>query len=188
MNPILKNFPDAFESERLLIRAPRPGDGTELRAAVAESLNELKPWMPWAQAELSGEEAEENVRKAWVDFLARKDLRLHLYLKGTGTLVGCSGLHRIDWGVPKFEIGYWARTPYARRGYIREAVAAITRFAFDQLGARRVEIRCDPLNARSRRVPEALGYALEATLRCDGVSPHDGSARDTLVFAKTRGD
>ncbi len=185
MHPILKDFPDAFESERLLIRAPRPGDGVELRAAIAESLNELKPWMPWAQSEQSAEEAEENVRQAWVDFLARKDLRLHLYLKGTETLVGCSGLHRIDWNVPKFEIGYWVRTPYARRGYIREAVEAITRFAFQALGARRVEIRCDPRNARSRRVPEALQYELEATLRCDDVSSR-GEVRDTLIFAKTR--
>ena len=32
------------------------------------------------------------------------------------------GLHRIDWAVPKFEIGYWARTSHAGRGYITEDV------------------------------------------------------------------
>jgi hypothetical protein len=42
-----------------------------------------------------------------VRFLERTELRMHFYLKGIETLVGSSGLHRIDWGVPKFEIGYW---------------------------------------------------------------------------------
>ncbi len=39
--PILQEFPDRFESERLLIRAPQPGDGAEVHAAISESLDEL---------------------------------------------------------------------------------------------------------------------------------------------------
>lgn len=34
MKPILRDFPDAFESERLLIRSPRPGDGLALNEAT----------------------------------------------------------------------------------------------------------------------------------------------------------
>jgi hypothetical protein len=32
--PILMDFPESFETERLLIRSPLPGDGPELHAAV----------------------------------------------------------------------------------------------------------------------------------------------------------
>ena len=105
-SPILRDFPDAFETERLRIRSPLPGDGAEVYAAVAESLEELKPWMPWAHRELTVEVEEEIMRRARAAFLERSDLMLLLFLKGTGTLVGGSGLHRIDWEVPKFEIGY----------------------------------------------------------------------------------
>ena len=44
--PILRDFPEAFETGRLLIRSPMPGDGPELHAAVRESMDELLPWMP----------------------------------------------------------------------------------------------------------------------------------------------
>ena len=43
--PILMDFPESFETERLLIRSPLPGDGRELYAAVRESIEELTPWM-----------------------------------------------------------------------------------------------------------------------------------------------
>ena len=107
---------------------------------------------------------------------------MHLYLKGTETLVGSSGLHRIDWDVPKFEIGYWCRTRFAGQGYTTEAVRGITAFALDALGAKRVEIRCDPLNRPSARVAERAGFRLEGELRNDDVGA-DGTPRNTLVFS-----
>jgi RimJ/RimL family protein N-acetyltransferase len=180
--PILRDFPDAFETERLLIRSPFPGDGAEVYAAVAESLEELKPWLPWARRELTVEVEEENMRRARAAFLERSDLMLLLFLKGTSTLVGGSGLHRIDWGVPRFEIGYWLRTRFAGQGYMTEAVCGITAFAFDALGARRVEIRCDSRNRRSARVAQRVGFRLEGELRNAEVGP-GGDPRHTLVFS-----
>ena len=185
MKPILLDFPDSFDTERLTIRAPRIGDGAELNAAVAESAVELKPWMPWADPVSTVEDTEANIRNAIAKWIERKDLRLNLYLKGTQTFVGGSGLHRIDWDVPRFEIGYWCRTRFVGQGYITEAVNAITAFAFDVLGARRVEIRCDSLNTRSRAVAERAGFPLEATLHNYSTSV-TGEVRDELVFAKIR--
>lgn len=179
------NIPEEFESERLLIRAPRPGDGAELRAAIIDSLDELRSWMPWADHVPDPAETEANVCSAHENYRTGTDLRLHLFLKGTGTIVGASGLHRIDWRVPKFEIGYWVRTPYAGRGYITEAVNAITNFAFEQLGAKRVSICMNPLNVRSRMVAERAGFEFEGRLRNDSRET-DGSLRDTLVYSKIR--
>ena len=180
--PITRDFPDAFETERLLIRSPMPGDGPELYAAVGESMEELLPWMPWPAEHGTVEDSEASARGARVRFLERTELRMHLWLKGTGTLVGSSGLHRIDWGVPKFEIGYWCRTGMTGRGYVTEAVRGIAAFAFDVLGAQRVEIRCDPLNRPSARVAELAGFNLEGELRNDARGT-DGTLRNTLVFS-----
>ena len=185
--PILRDFPDRFETERLLIRCPLPGDGPALFAAVRESYEELKPWMPWVEHHKTVQDSEESARRGWVEYLGRTDLRMHLFLRGTDTLVGSSGLHRIDWSVPKFEIGYWCRTSLVGQGYITEAVRGITGFAFDALGARRIEIRCDPLNRRSARVAERAGFRLEGELR-DFERLPDGDLRNTLVFAMLLGE
>jgi len=181
VKPILLDFPDSFETERLTIRSPMPGDGEELQAAVAESIDNLRPWMPWADHVPTVEEEEEAVRSGRARFLTREDLWLLLFLKGTHTLVGGSGLHRIDWDVPRFEIGYFVRQRFAGQGYITEAVRGIAHFAFEKLGARRVEIHCDARNERSRRVAERAGFELEATLRNHSVAP-DGRLRDTLIY------
>src|SRR5690554_970438 len=142
MKPILRDFPDSFDTDRLTIRSPRAGDGAELNAALRESWSELQAWMPWAAGEPpTVEESEARMREARARFLQRENLWLLLFLKGTQTLVGSSGLHRINWDVPRFEIGYWVRTFYSGKGYITEAVQGITSFAFDVLRARRVEIR-----------------------------------------------
>jgi RimJ/RimL family protein N-acetyltransferase len=181
-SPILRDFPDSFETERLLIRSPLPGDGPEFHAAKRESLGELRPWMAWAQEVGTVEEDEESLRRARVRFLERSDLMLLLLLKGTNTVVGSSGLHRMDWDVPRFEIGYWCRTRFAGQGYVTEAVRGIAGFAFDALGAKRVEIRCDQLNGRSRRVAERAGFRLEGELRNADVGT-DGTARNVLVYS-----
>jgi RimJ/RimL family protein N-acetyltransferase len=180
--PILLDFPESFETERLLIRSPLPGDGPELHAAVTESLERLTIWMLWPKEHKTVDDSEAISRRARVAFLQRSELRLHLYLRGTDTMVGSSGLHRIDWEVPKFEIGYWCRTRFTGQGYITEAVRGITAFAFDTLGAKRVEIRCDSRNNPSVRVAQRAGFLLEGELRNNEVGTH-GSARDTLIFA-----
>ena len=180
--PILRDFPEGFETERLLIRGPLPGDGPEVYRAVNESLAELTPWMPWTKEHRKVEDSEASVRRARVAFLERSELRLHLYLKGTDTLVGSSGLHRIDWEVPKFEIGYWCRTRFTGQGFVTEAVRGISSFAFDTLGAARVEIRCDARNGPSARVAERAGFTLEGELRNNEVDT-DGELRNTLVYA-----
>lgn len=186
MDAILRDFPSSLETERLTIRCPQPGDGPELNAAVIESWDELRLWMPWAVEVPTVEQNEAGMRRAQVRFLAREDLWLLLFLRGTQTLVGSSGLHRIDWSVPRLEIGYWVRSRYARQGYITEAVVGIAGFAFDVLGARRVEIRCDARNGRSAAVARRAGFALEATIR-HGFRDHlTGDLRDDLIFARIR--
>ncbi|WP_028560558.1 GNAT family N-acetyltransferase [Paenibacillus pinihumi] len=183
---ILLTLPESFESERLLIRAPLWGDGKAVNEAVCDSIEELRPWMPWAQSVPSVDESEANIRHARLEFLSRRDLRLLIFLKESGEFVGSSGLHRIDWQVRKFEIGYWARTPFAGKGYVTEAVEAITNYAITELRANRIFIRCDSRNTRSRNVAERSGYTFEGKFRNDACDVN-GELRDTLVFSKVRG-
>ena len=185
-NPLLLDFPESFESERLRIGAPRYGEGAAMNAAIRESLNELKPWMPWAAEAPTVEASELNVREARLKFLRREDLRLQLFRKDNGEFVGGSGLHRIHWEARKFEIGYWVRTSLARQGYISEAVRAIEQFAVRELGANRLEIYCDARNTASAAVARSCGFTMEGVMRSEALDT-SGQLCDTLIFAKVRG-
>jgi RimJ/RimL family protein N-acetyltransferase len=187
MNPIMRDFPNHFETERLLIRSPRPGDGRMLFEAVSESLEHLKPWMPWAHNQLTLEGEEGIVRRMHAMFLTREDLPLFLLDRATDQFIGGSGLHRFDWAVPRFEIGYWVRARCQGKGYITEAVAGISNFAFERLGAERVEIHMDDRNVRSWRVAERLHFQLEGILRHDARDVN-GHLRDTRVYSRLRAE
>lgn len=183
-NPILLDIPEQFESNRLLIRAPRSGDGPALNEAVVESFNELRQWLPWAKTIPTIEESEEYCRAAYAKYLSKEDLALLLFCKTTGQLIGCSGLHRIDWDIPKFENGYWCRTSQTNKGYITEASHRVSLFALETLGANRVEIRIDTKNQASIRVPSKLGYTLEGTLHNDSRDNND-ELSSTNIYAIT---
>ena len=183
VNPLLLDIPDAFETARLSIRCPKSGDGPIVNQAITESLPRLALWFPWAQTAPTPEETEANMRQARVKYLERTDLRLLVFHKKTGDLVASSGLHRINWNVPKFEIGYWATAKYEGQGLVTEAVQGIAEFAFETLRAARIEIRCAPENTRSARVAQKCGFVLEARLQNDARDVQ-GDLRDTLIWAR----
>jgi RimJ/RimL family protein N-acetyltransferase len=190
VNPILKDFPDHFETERLSARCPRSGDGAMLAEAVERSRAELKPWLSWVKDENSVEEMEIYARKAVADFVLREQLRFFLFLRADGTFVGNMWLHHIDWDIPCFEIGYWLHTRYTGYGYMTEAIRGLTEFAHSWLGARRLEIRCDTRNVKSKKVADRAGYRLEFTV-CNGYRDHENQLRDDFVLVKhglTRND
>ena len=185
MDPILIEVPEKLETERLLLAAPRPGLGPAMSVAIAESFGALSLWMPWAQQVPSIEESEATMRRAQAEFILRKDLNYQIYdREPTGRrLLGGTGLHRIDWAARRFEVGYWIRASAEGKGYVSEAVRALAGMAFGSLLARRVEIRMDGNNVRSRAVAERCGFELEAVLKSDSLTPH-GDPRDTCVYVK----
>ena len=189
-DPLSIDVPERIESARLLLRPPRPGDGAMLREAVCETLAELAPWLPWAQTEPTPQDAELQCRRMHARFVALEDLVFFIRERAAdgseGAFVGGTGLHRIDWSVPRFEIGYWRRKGFESRGLVVEAVIALARMAFDTLAARRVEIRMDARNERSIRVAERARFSFEGVLRQDCLDV-PGAGRDTRVYSRVRG-
>ncbi|MNO66026.1 putative ribosomal N-acetyltransferase YdaF [compost metagenome] len=186
MDPIMIDFPESFETERLLIRAPLWGDGVSMNVAIAESLEDLKPWMPFAQTIPTLDESEQFTREARLDFLKRNQLHMRIFNKVTGSFIGCSGLHCINWELRNFEIGYWIRSSCSGKGYMTEAVNGITDFAIRELEANRIEIRCSARNLKSAAVAKRAGYTLEGVLRRSRLGL-DGEMHDSKLFAKVKG-
>jgi RimJ/RimL family protein N-acetyltransferase len=180
--PVLLDIPDAIETERLILRSPMPGDGPAVNAAILETWDSLHRWMPWARERPTVEQTEATARQLRASFITRADLPMFMFLHDRKTVVGGTGLHRMDWSVPRFEIGYWVRRTYEGHGYVSEAVTALIRFAFRALKAERVEIHCSHRNARSQRVAEGCRFVLDGRLRNQGREP-TGELRDTMVYS-----
>ncbi|PFA67688.1 GNAT family N-acetyltransferase [Bacillus sp. AFS015802] len=184
MNPVLVDVPTVIETERLELRMPQPGDGRAVNTAIKNSLSELQPWLGFAQSNPSPDDTEANTREAYAKFLTRESLRYLIFLKRTNEFVGSTGFHNIDWSVPKFEIGYWIDTRMSGNGYMGEAVGKLNDFALNELGGKRVEIRCESTNDKSRAIPERLGYDLEGILRNEDLSVDGERLTDTCVYGK----
>lgn len=178
---------DTLQGERIIVRPYRPEDAENLRAAVDESREHVRPWLPFADAHHSVEEARDWIIQGMAKWLLREDLNLSVWERASGRYLGGIGLHTHGWDVPAFEIGYWLRKSAEGHGYMAEAVRLLADFAFNELHANRVMIRCDARNARSAGVAERLGFVREARLRNEARA-NDGSLRDTLIFALTPSD
>lgn len=87
-------------------------------------------------------------------------------------------------GDRRIEMGHIWYVPAAQRGRANTDVAhVLLRHAFDDCGYRRVEWKCDALNARSRAAAERLGFSFEGVFRQHMIVK--GRNRDTAWFSMT---
>jgi RimJ/RimL family protein N-acetyltransferase len=169
-------------TERLVVRCWDPADAPKLKEAIDSSIEHLRAWMPWAYNEPQTlEEKVVLLRGFRGQFDKDEDFVYAIFDREESRVLGGSGLHtRI--GEHAREIGYWIRADAEGNGYVTEAVAALTRVGFELEGLDRIEIRVEPENVRSRRIPERLGYAEEATLR-GRIRNAQNEPRDVIVYS-----
>lgn len=156
-------------------------DTEVLVASVNESLDHLRPWMPWAQEPATAASLGAFLRTSEERWEASLDFG---YLLRDGEkVVGACGLHcRLEPGA--LAIGYWVHMDHVGKGLATAAARALTDAAFRLPGVQRVEIHCDAGNHRSAAVPARLGYRL---LRLEQRPPQaPGEGEDLMVWATER--
>ena len=145
-----------------LLRRMTVEDAAAVSAAATESLEHLRPWMPWATPEGVSMEAQQlrmsSARWSWGP---DGDYEYGIFLDD-GRLVGVVGMHRRV-GPGALEVGYWVHVAHLRRGIATTAARAATETGFTLRGVRRMEIHCDAANVASAAVPARLGYVLART-------------------------
>lgn len=179
------SVPYGIRTERLLLRCYEPRDAEQLEQAVTSSLDELRPWMPWAHVEpIDRDERVDFLRKRRADFDCDRE---YFYGAFEGEeLVGACGLHRRV-GPAALEVGYWTPTAHTGRGIATEGAGALVRVAFEVHGVERVDLQCEPGNEASARIAGKLGFREEAVLP-RRFQKYDGSLRDIRVFSLHRPD
>ncbi len=129
--------------------------------------------------------SETYCRESAAAFVKRTAL-VYLAFDASGSLVASTSLHAINWAVPKFEVGFWCRASHQCQGLATEAVTELVRYAFEDLGASRIEAFTDEENAASRAVCQSVGMQLEGVMRSERITP-TGVLRNTCIYAAVRG-
>lgn len=177
--------PYRIETPRLVIRNYHPADAALLKQAVDESLAHLKPWMPWAQ---NGPEPlfvkQQQLRFFRAQFDLDTDYVFGIFNASETRLLGGTGLHKRG-REHRLEIGYWIHAQAVGKGYVTEAVKALTYNAFYYHGVKGLDICCDPRNQSSYAVAERCGFVHKETLSGRDQTP-DGKPRDTMIWRLER--
>lgn len=119
----------------------------------------------------------------WLDDQCTGDDPLFYTITGPdGPPLGMASYLRIDAAVGVIEVGHLHYAPALQRTpAATEAMYLMMRRAFDELGYRRYEWKCDALNAPSRQAAERLGFVFEGVFRQATV--YKGRNRDTAWFS-----
>jgi RimJ/RimL family protein N-acetyltransferase len=122
--------------------------------------------------------------RVWLEGLADSEDPTFLVVvePATGVPVGMVSFLNVDIAMRRVELGHiWFAPRVQRTTLTTEAVYLLLVEAFDGLGDRRVEWKCDALNARSRAAALRLGFAYEGTFRRHMIVK--GRNRDTAWFS-----
>ncbi len=157
-----------------MLRAELPGgyalrlfeeaDADELYAVIDANREHLAARMPWVAFEHNPEDVLPFIRHTRRQIADNNGLQTAI-VDADGAIVGAAGFHSVDWPNRKTTIGYWLARDHEGRGVVTSAVRALVDHAFGVWQLDRVAIQAAVDNARSRAIPERLGFREEGTLR-----------------------
>lgn len=176
-----------LESERMVLRLPAHSDFTAWTGLRIESREFLTPWEPvWSSDHLTRRGFTNRVY--WAARASRAGSSLPLFLiRRDGVLLGAITLDNIRRGPAQSgTIGYWIGQPFARQGYMREAIGVLVHHAFTTMDLSRIEAACLPENAASRGVLERSGFKYEGVAQ--SYLQINGRWRNHVLYSNLRSD
>ena len=177
-----------IRTERLVLRPPQHSDFRPWTSLRRESSDFLTPWEPvWSPDHLSRRSFTNRVYWSGRSIAGGTALPLFLVRKTDDVLLGAITLDNIRRGPAQAgTLGYWVGAPYARHGYMSEAVKAVVDYAFGELDISRVESACLPENAASRAVLERCSFKYEGVAQ--SYLQIAGRWRTHVLYANLRAD
>ena len=177
-----------IDTERMVLRLPVHADFRQWAALREESAAFLKPWEPsWSVDHLTRKAFLNRVY--WANRSVAQGTAVPLFLerRADARILGAITLDNIRRGPAQAgTIGYWIGEPYARSGFMREALTALVHHAFEVLDLSRLESACLPENAASRGLLETCGYKYEGVAQ--SYLQINGRWRNHVLYANLRGD
>jgi ribosomal-protein-alanine N-acetyltransferase len=177
-----------LDTERMVLRPPMHSDFNPWSALRRDSELFLAKWEPsWAEDHLTRRAFTNRVY--WANRAIHNGSAVPLFLirRKDDMLIGAITLDNIRRGPAQAgTLGYWIGEPFARQGYMREAITAIVHHAFDRLDLSRIEAACLPENQASRGLLERSGFKYEGVAQ--SYLQIDGRWRTHVLYASLRLD
>lgn len=177
-----------IETERMTLRLPAHSDFRAWTALRDTSRDFLVPWEPaWAPDHLTRKAFTNRIYWAQRSWSNGSAMALFLERRKDNTLLGALTLDNIRRGPAQCgTLGYWVGAPFARQGYMTEAIQATVHHAFHALDLSRIEAACLPENEASRGVLERSGFKYEGVAQ--SYLQINNRWRTHVLYANLRGD
>jgi len=171
-------------SSDIRIRPFQREDAFALYESVRESMEQLRPWMPWCHSQYAISEAEEWIDKQRTAFDTSDEY--HFAIISGSEFAGVCGLNGVRRVNRLANLGYWVRTSFTGRGIATRATRLLADWAFQNTDLNRLEILVAIRNHASLRVAAKAGAVWEGVLR--GRLHLQGEPQDAVLFSIVRSD
>ena len=177
-----------IKTARLTLRLPKQSDHASWARLRQDSAGFLQPWEPvWSADHLTRKSFANRVYAAARSVDTGTGLPLFLVRRSDECLMGAITLDNVQRGPAQTgTLGYWIGQNYSRAGYMKEAVAAVTHYAFDTLDLSRIQAGCLPENKASRALLEKTGFKYEGVAQ--SYLQIGGRWRTHVLYANLRSD
>lgn len=174
-----KNY--ILEDERVLLRPLQQEDKKHL---LPFSLNEPYLW----KYSLVGAEGEEGLQNYMdITFKARdegKEYPFIVFDKKENEYAGSTRFYDIQNELQTVQLGYtWYGTKFQGTGLNKHCKYLLLKFAFEQIGFERFELRADNNNERSIAAMKSIGCKVDGILRSNMPTREEGKRRDSIVLS-----
>ncbi len=152
-----------LETERLVLRRFEQDDAEAVFRNWAKDSEVTKylMWLPHENVSASKDWCEQNANSYAND----KYYSWVIVPKALSEPIGSIGVVKLDEKTSMTHIGYCIGKAWWRQGYTSEALKAVVKFLFEEVGVNRIESRHDPRNPNSGKVMEKAGLKYEGSQR-----------------------
>ncbi|HEV7959801.1 MAG TPA: GNAT family protein [Rhizomicrobium sp.] len=152
-----------IRGREVYLRYPRIGDYAHWARLRGESREFLSKWEPaWADDELTKGAFRRRIKRYHKETRLDSAYVFFVFRLSDDMLIGGCTLSNVRRGVTQCcALGYWIGAPYARQGYMTDAMAVLIPFVFGTLGLHRIEAACLPENEASRNLLTKAGFREE---------------------------
>jgi ribosomal-protein-alanine N-acetyltransferase len=174
---IFKSFPE-FDSEQLHFRKINFSDAKEILSI--RSNDDVMRFMDVPRHN-SVSDSEKLIRAIGDSYKNEEGISWAIIEKQSNAFIGYIGFIRMNPEHCRAEIGYALKPEFWGRGFMFETINRIVRFGFEEMNLHSIEANVNPLNERSQRVLERVGFIKEAYFRENYL--FDGKFLDSVIYS-----
>lgn len=149
----------------LTLRLLKKEDAKELFNVIDRNRGYLRRYLVWVDSCNNWEDELKSIEKFIAQYQNKHSLALALC--ESKSIIGMVSFIKFDCDKQSAELGYWIDQARIGKGIILHACKTMIEHGFNKLGIESIIIKCAVANARSNKIPQALGFTLVETIRED---------------------